>query len=93
MIAASGGGAAFDGASWGPGDRIDLSDIDANAIRPGSQSFVLGGEGRGHLAVLEREAGSLVCGNVDRDKAFEFVLLIEDGAVTARTYCPDDFIL
>ena len=35
----------------------------------------------------------MICANIDRDAAFEFQLVIEDGGVLASAYSAGDFIL
>jgi RTX calcium-binding nonapeptide repeat (4 copies) len=93
VIRAGGGADAFQGAGDAPGDRIDLSAIDADATTDGHQAFVLGGSGPGHLTILDAGPDTLVCASIDDDPAFEFVLRIEDGDVEATAYSAADFIL
>lgn len=84
---------AFQGAGAAAGDRIDLSDIDANVNNGGNQAFIWGGSGIGHLSVVSSGANSIVHGNIDGDAAFEVEIVIEDGGVLASAYRAADFIL
>jgi Ca2+-binding RTX toxin-like protein len=85
---------AFDGAGAADGDRIDLRGIDADATRDGNQAFAFGAaRGVGRLWVENDGEDTRVFGNVDRDAAAEFVLVIEDGATRAGRYVADDFVL
>jgi hypothetical protein len=59
----------------------------------GNQAFVLGGTGIGHISLVNSGTTTILNANVDADAAFEFVLAIEDGAVSYSTYKPGDFIL
>jgi Ca2+-binding RTX toxin-like protein len=86
------GAPAFEGAGRAGGDRIDLSGIDADTTRTGEQAFEFG-SGTGRLVVVERGGHSVVQASTDADAAFEFVLVIEDGAVPASAYTAADFIL
>lgn len=93
-IAAGDGAVAFQGAGAGAGDRIDVSEIDANAIAAGNQAFVWGGgHGRGHLWAVDSGNVTLVRGNVDNDAAFEIEIAIQDAGVAAHQYVAGDFIL
>jgi serralysin len=93
-ICTTGDGApAFEGAGALGGDRIDLSGIDANTALAGNQAFAFGGAGIGRVSVVSSGTDSLVHCNVDTDAAFEFELLIRDGAVLASSYKAIDFIL
>lgn len=87
------GGMAFDGAGAAPGDRIDLSAIDANTTVAGNQSFILGGTGRGHVWLTNSHGDTIVQANNDGDAAADFRLVIEDGHTLASAYTADDFIL
>ena len=84
---------AFEGAGAAAGDRIDLSAIDANTARAGDQAFSLGGTGVARLSFVESGTDTIVRGNTDGDAAFEFQLVIEDGAVRATAYTSADFLL
>ena len=84
---------AFQGAGGALGDLIDLSGIDANKAKAGDQAFVLAGTGRGHLSIVDDGNRTIIRGNTDRDIAFEFELVIKDGAVLASFYSAADFIL
>ena len=91
----SGAGAdRFDFDKVSGGDRIDLGGIDANVTADGNQAFHFDGTGKGDLSLVDLSNGNtLVRGNVDGDDAFEFRLVIEDGAVKASAYEAADFIL
>jgi serralysin len=93
LFQAGDGAMAFEGAGIAGGDLIDLTGIDANATAGGNQAFVFGGAGIGRVSVVASGADSLVRCNVDKDAAFEFELLIQDGGVLASTYKALDFIL
>lgn len=93
-LVGGGGGAAFQSPGSVSGDRIDLHHIDADVVRAGNQSFVFGGEGRGHLWLEDVGTVTHVYGNTDRDAAPEFELAISDGArVHAADYSASDFLL
>jgi arylsulfatase A-like enzyme len=84
----------FDAPGPGRGDRIDLSDIDANLAQPGHQAFAFGGTAAGHVRVVDQGRVSLVLANLDTDRAPELRIVIEDGVAThASAYTADDFIL
>lgn len=83
----------FDAPGQGAGDRFDLSAIDADMTRPGNQSFTFGSTRAGGLSVTERGEDTLVRGNVDSDKGYEFAVLIHDGATPASAYSAEDFLL
>jgi serralysin len=85
--------AAFDAPGAAPGDLIDLRAIDARSDLPGDQALGFGGPGQGHLRLLERWAGTLVCADVVGDGRVDFVLRIADGATAADAYTADDFLL
>jgi hypothetical protein len=93
MQRACGGVPAFEGAGVAGGDLIDVSGIDANAAVAGNQAFVFGGSGIGRLSVATSGSNSIVRGNTDKDAAFEFELVIEDGGVLASAYKALDFVL
>jgi hypothetical protein len=54
---------------------------------------VFGGAGQGHLRLLDRWAGTLVCADVLGDGRLDFVLRIADGATRADAYTANDFLL
>lgn len=91
IIRAGDGAAAFEGVGVAGGDLIDLSGIDANEATSADNAFTFGGR----LQLFDLSDGStLVRGNVDADAAWEFGLVIEDGAgVDASDYRAGDFIL
>ena len=84
---------AFEGAGVAGGDVIDLSGIDANTAKSGDQAFAFGGAGVGKVSAVNSGTDTLIRCNIDKDAAFEFELLIEDGAVLASTYKAADFFL
>jgi hypothetical protein len=75
------------------GDLIDLSGIDADAVRPGNQAFVFGGTGIGGVSVVSSGSDTVVRCNTDNDAAFELEILIQDGRVLASAYKALDFVL
>lgn len=93
VLQAGGGGTAFDGAGNAPGDRIDLSGIDANVTAAGNQAFIFGGTGKGHVWCVNSGNITSVFANVDNDAAAEFQLNIYDTGVLAGAYRAADFIL
>lgn len=71
-------------------DRLDLSDIDANAQAAGDQRFhYIGAHSFGGAAGEVRCAGGVVAGDVDGDRVADF--RIELSRVTSLQ--ADDFIL
>lgn len=92
-IRAGDGAIAFQGAGGAAGDRIDLSGIDARATTGFNDAFVFGGNGIGRISLVNAGVNTIVRGNTDNDAAFEFEVLIEDGAVNALAYTAADFIL
>lgn len=91
VIRAGGGARAFEGAGAAAGDRIDLSGIDANAVRSGEQAFVFGGTGRGHLWCVD--AGTTTMVHADTGSGADFQLAILDGRIPAAAYTEADFLL
>lgn len=90
VIRAGDGATAFQGVGVAGGDVIDLSGIDANTATSVNDAFTFGGR----LQLSDSNGSTLVRGNVDGDAAWEFVLLIEDGAgINAGDYRAGDFIL
>lgn len=85
---------AGDGAAAFLGDRIDVSGMDADETQPGNQDFVFGGNGVGHLSLVDSGGITIVRGNTDNGGGFEFEVAIEDGifAVPA-SYSAANFIL
>lgn len=83
----------FGGAGSAGGDRIDLSDLDANTGRAGDQGFSLGANGAGSLDVSDQGGDTLIRGDVDGAAGYDFAILIRDGATRAADYTADDFIL
>ena len=87
------GAIAFEGAGVSGGDLIDLNDIDANTTVGGNQAFVFGGKGLGRVSAVESGGNTLIRCNTDKDAAFEFELIIEDGGLLASAYRAGDFML
>ena len=83
----------FDAPGAGAGDRIDLSAIDANAVAAGNDAFSFGSTATGGLSLARQGTNTLIRGNLDADAAFEFVLVITDGATAHTSYSAADFIL
>lgn len=80
--------------STAEGDRIDLSMIDAHALKFGNQSFTFAGDGdgwakRGQLDYTFSNGETRLFGYTDRDKDPDFYLQVE-GTVAFEA---DDFIL
>jgi hypothetical protein len=93
VLRAGDGGLAFDGVGSASGDRIDIRDIDANALTSTNDNFIFGGTGRGHVWLTESGSNTIVNANIDNDAAIEFQLVIEDGSARASHYVASDFIL
>jgi serralysin len=93
LCIADGSAPAFQAAGVAGGDRIDLSAIDADTTLAGNQAFAFGGTGTGRAYAVNSGADTLIRCNIDRDPAFEFELLIEDGGVLATDYKAIDFVL
>ena len=83
----------FSGAGVAVGDRIDLSAVDADTTVAGDQAFTWRGSGTGQLRAVEEGANTVIYGNTDRNAAYEFRLVIEDGPVRAWNYTAADFVL
>lgn len=83
----------FDAPGRAAGDVIDLSAIDADTSRAGNQSFTFGPAEVGRISVIEHDGETLVRGDVDGDRGYEFAVLIRDGDTPASAYTADDFIL
>ncbi|BAY75585.1 hypothetical protein NIES25_20320 [Nostoc linckia NIES-25] len=66
----------FVGNGFGLGDRIDLSDIDANPFLAGNQAFSFIGAGAFTTAGQLRYSGGILRGNTDFDAAAEFEIQI-----------------
>jgi Ca2+-binding RTX toxin-like protein len=81
-IRADGAAIAFDGAGAAAGDVIDF-------LALGDLTF--GGTGEDRISVVNSGTNSNVRVNTDADAAFEIVLAIHDGAVTASAYTAADF--
>lgn len=93
VIRAGDGAVAFELAGRAGGDRIDLSIIDANTLRPGNQAFTFNSTAAGGLSFADSRGDTLVLGNLDNDAAFELVIRIEDGGLSHRAYAAIDFLL
>lgn len=83
----------FDAPGAGAGDLIDLSGIDANTLTAGNGAFTFGSTATGGLSLVSQGTSTLIRGNTDADAAFEFALLITDGATSHTSYTAADFIL
>ncbi len=99
VIRAGDGAPAFDGPGAAAGDRIDLSEFDADLTLFGTQAPLWGGSGpgairgKGFVWVEDAGAETAVRANLDLDAAPEFELRIADGAVLASAYGAADFIV
>ncbi len=83
----------FDAPGAGAGDLIDLSAIDANTLTTGNGAFTFGSTATGGLSLVSQGSSTLIRGNTDADAAFEFAILITDGATSHTSYTAADFIL
>ena len=83
----------FDAPGVGAGDVIDLSAIDADTLTTGNSAFTFGSTATGGLSLARQGTSTLVRGNTDADAAFEFAILITDGATAHTSYTAADFIL
>lgn len=93
-IVAGDGAVAFEGAGEAGGDLIWLPNATApDPWVPFFGPWVFGETGEGGVTCVERGGDTLVRGNIDADADFEFLLLIEDGAVRADAYTAEDFFL
>lgn len=92
-IRAGDGAIAFEGAGSAVGDLINLQAVDADTTRSGDQTFAFGSTDKGGLSLIDVDGNTLVRGNINGDSAFEFEILIVDGAVKASAYTAADFIL
>lgn len=92
-IVAGDGAVAFEGAGRAGGDLIWMPN--AFSSRPNWVPFlddwVFGSTGLGGVTCVDRGGDTLVRGNMDADADFEFLLIIEDGAVRANAYTAEDF--
>lgn len=83
----------FEAAGVFKGDLIDISIIDADGGLGLNDAFVFGSVALGGVSLIDQGTDTLVQLNTDNDAAFEMVILIADGGVTASTYTASDFIL
>jgi Ca2+-binding RTX toxin-like protein len=93
QISSGDGAIAFQGAGAVGGDIFDVSGIDARATTAFNDTFIFGGNGIGHLSLINFGNDTIVRGNVDNDAAFEFQAVIHDGNVLASAYNAGDFFL
>ncbi|MBP7001419.1 MAG: hypothetical protein KBB57_07765 [Amaricoccus sp.] len=84
---------AFDVAGPNPGDRIDVSGIDANGAGAGDGAFTFGSTAAGGLWTVNVGQDTFVYANLDADVDPEFAIRITDGATSAGSYTLADFIL
>jgi Ca2+-binding RTX toxin-like protein len=92
VIAAGDGAIAFEGAGRAGGDLFNIF-VDADLTNRAHDTFTFGGTGKGHLSLVDSGADTLLRGNLDDDRSFEFQVLIKDGDVRASAYTADDFLL
>jgi arylsulfatase A-like enzyme len=85
--------ADFAGAGITPGDRFDLSGIDADPSLAGNQTFRFGLATAGGVRIVEAGGNSVLLAYTDADPEPELRVVIRDGAVPATTYTVDDVIL
>lgn len=83
----------FEASGPSQGDKIDLSVIDADGGLGANNAFIFGAVGLGGVSLVDSGTDTLVRLNIDNDAAFESVILIADGAVTASSYTAADFVL
>lgn len=94
IIRGGDGAVAFERPGAALGDRIDLSQVDANTSAGGIQDFAFGtAKGVGRLWATTSGTMTIINGNTDSDSAIEFQIAIDDGAVAASAYSAADFIL
>lgn len=94
VIAAQDGAIAFEGVGFAGGDVIDLRGIDANAYVSGNQAFVWSASAAAGTVSLSNVNGNTVLnGHVNNDRVADFTLIIADGAITAKQYTADEFLL
>jgi Ca2+-binding RTX toxin-like protein len=86
---------AFGGSTWG--DKIDVSDMDADLTTAAVEQFQWGGaadQGKGYLWTENAGNGdTIVMGNIDNDATGEFQIRVADGATDAGFWEEVDFIL
>jgi Ca2+-binding RTX toxin-like protein len=79
------------------GDRIDVSDIDAQLFTPGKQDFSFTGTsngGAGSLWVANNGFNSVIFGDIGGTLAPELAIVVADGVfTTASNWTTDEFIL
>lgn len=94
-IAAGDGAIAMEGVGVRGGDVIDLSGIDANAYASGNQAFHWSTAPTAGSLYLQNDAqgNTQVIGHTNNDGVPDFVLIIQDGALTAGAYSSNEFIL
>jgi serralysin len=94
VFAAGDNAAAFEQAGANPGDKFDLTAIDAKTNTTVNDVFVLGGSGIGRLTLSNAGSNTVVRGQTDTDTPYEVEFVIEDGAmVAAANYTKADFML
>ena len=86
VLQSGGGGAAFDLAGPGNGDRIDLADIFAGVL-------TFGGSGMGHVRCVNSGTTTKVLAYLNNVTGADFQINILDGATLADVYAGGDFIL
>jgi Ca2+-binding RTX toxin-like protein len=89
---------SFDFGGANSGDKIDVSDVDADLTAFGTQSFQWGGTSdRGKTYLWTEDAGNgdtIVMGNLDDDASAEFQIRVADGAlINSLFWAESDFIL
>lgn len=85
--------AGFDAAGAVIGDIINLRGVDADNALAGDQNFTFNSTATGGLSLITSGTDTLVQLNTDADAAFEFVLVIVDGATLSTDYTAADFVL
>ena len=86
VLRSGGGGAAFDLAGAGSGDRIDLADIFAGVL-------IFGGTGMGHVRCVDSGTTTQVFAYLNNVAGADFQINILDGATRANVYMGGDFVL
>lgn len=85
----------FDSIGADPGDKIDVSHIDADVDLPGQQAFTFLGTapltGAGQISVFETEGHTIIQLSVDSDPLAESEIEVEDGDARATSWTSDDF--
>ena len=87
----------FGGIGGAPGDRVDLSTIDANSGRAGNQAFTFMGTGgftgAGQVRLTGSGADTLIQANTGGSLSPELEVAAQDAGVQPNQWAASDFIL